>query len=70
MAKTTGTVKWFNSKKGYGFITPSDSSTDLFVHQTDINSEGYRTLNEGDSVTFERGSGEKGEVAKNVKTVN
>tara|TARA_R100000152_G_C6611027_1_gene64893 strand:+ start:54 stop:263 length:210 start_codon:yes stop_codon:yes gene_type:complete len=66
MATTKGTVKWFNNQKGYGFIQPEDSNGDLFVHQTDINAEGYRTLNEGDNVTFERGQGDKGEVAKNV----
>ena len=65
-----GTVKWFNAKKGYGFISPEGSDTDLFVHQTDIQSDGYRTLNEGDNVTFETGTGDKGPVAKTVRTVS
>eukprot|EP00242_Pyramimonas_sp_CCMP2087_P007369 CAMPEP_0198209220 /NCGR_PEP_ID=MMETSP1445-20131203/14191_1 /TAXON_ID=36898 /ORGANISM="Pyramimonas sp., Strain CCMP2087" /LENGTH=183 /DNA_ID=CAMNT_0043882921 /DNA_START=57 /DNA_END=608 /DNA_ORIENTATION=+ len=51
-AAAIGTVKWFNSEKGYGFITPADGSADLFVHQTSIHSEGFRSLDEGEEVEF------------------
>lgn len=51
-ATSQGTVKWFNSEKGYGFITPADGSADLFVHQTSIHSEGFRSLDEGEEVEF------------------
>ena len=61
-----GTVKWFDNKKGYGFITPSDGGSDLFVHMSSIVMEGYKTLKEAQSVTFQVGSGEKGPVATNV----
>ena len=63
----TGTVKWFNDEKGYGFITPSDGTKDLFVHQTDIVSDGFRSLAEGAKVTFDTGSGDKGPKAINVQ---
>ena len=63
----TGTVKWFNDDKGFGFITPEDGGKDLFVHQTDIVSEGFRTLAEGSKVTYEEGSGDKGPKAVNVQ---
>lgn len=53
MAKATGTVKWFNVKKGYGFITPGDGGDDIFVHQTAIHAEGFRSLKEEEEVEFE-----------------
>ena len=61
----TGTVKWFNNTKGYGFITAEDG-TDVFVHHSDIQSEGFRTLDEGDTVEFEITEGPKGPKAANV----
>ena len=64
----TGTVKWFNDAKGFGFITP-DEGADLFVHHTSIQSEGFRTLNEGDRVTFDAGNGPRGPQASNVRVV-
>jgi CspA family cold shock protein len=60
-----GTVKWFNDAKGYGFIS-RDNGPDVFVHHTAINSEGFRTLNEGDRVSFEVVEGPKGLQARNV----
>jgi len=62
----TGTVKWFNASKGYGFITPSDGDKDLFVHMSEIQMEGFRTLNEGQSVDYNEGTSEKGPCATNV----
>ena len=62
----TGTVKWFNEAKGYGFITPEDGSKDLFVHFSNIQSEGFKTLAEGATVNFEPRQGEKGPEATNV----
>ena len=61
-----GTVKWFNGEKGYGFITPDDGSEDLFVHYTGISGSGFRSLDEGDKVTYEAARGRKGMEAKNV----
>jgi CspA family cold shock protein len=60
-----GTVKWFNSRKGYGFIATTDGK-DVFVHYSSITSEGYKTLAEGDPVTFDIVQGEKGPRAENV----
>ncbi len=62
----TGTVKWFNESKGFGFITPSDGSADVFVHFSAIASEGFRTLAEGASVNYEVETGPKGPQASNV----
>ena len=63
-----GIVKWFNNNKGYGFIEQEDGP-DVFVHHTGINSEGFRSLNEGDQVTFDIEQGQKGPAAVNVKVV-
>jgi len=64
MAK--GTVKWFNNSKGYGFITPEDGSQDVFVHHNSIQGEGYKSLDEGQTVEFEVQQGQKGPEAVNV----
>ena len=63
----TGTVKWFNDKKGYGFITPSTGDKDLFVHHTSLQMDGFKTLNEAQSVSYEVGDSDRGPVAINVK---
>ena len=62
----TGTVKWFDSKKGYGFITPSEGGKDLFVHHTSLQMEGYKTLNEAQTVSYDVGTSDRGDVATNV----
>jgi CspA family cold shock protein len=62
----TGTVKWFNAEKGYGFIEREDGD-DLFVHYSAIQKDGYRTLEEGQRVEFDVGPGKKGEEAQNVR---
>ena len=64
-----GKVKWFNDAKGYGFITPDDGSKDVFVHHTAIQSQGFRTLQEGEAVEFEITQGQKGPAAANVRKV-
>lgn len=61
-----GTVKWFNNSKGYGFISPIDGSPDVFVHFSTIETEGYKTLNEGQNVEFEFTQGPKGMQASRV----
>ena len=65
MEKQTGTVKWFNERKGYGFIS-QDSGDDVFVHHSAINVQGFRTLNEGDRVEFVITQGQKGPSAGDV----
>ena len=65
----TGTVKWFNYAKGYGFITPDEGGKDLFVHYSQINSNGFKTLTEGAKVEFESREGSKGPEATNVMAV-
>lgn len=64
-----GSVKWFDEKKGFGFLSPVDGGDDIFVHFSSIQGKGYRTLKEGDSVTFEIEKGEKGPKAVNVTVV-
>lgn len=64
----SGTVKWFNDSKGYGFVTAEDG-TDAFVHHTDIEGEGFKSLAEGDAVEFEITAGPKGPKAVNVRKV-
>ncbi|MCL2022702.1 MAG: cold-shock protein [Betaproteobacteria bacterium] len=63
----TGTVKWFNDSKGFGFITPDDGSEDLFAHFSNINMSGFKTLKEGDKVSFEVVQGQKGKQASNIQ---
>ena len=65
----TGTVKWFNDDKGFGFITPDGGGQDLFVHHTGIASSGFRSLEEGAKVEFESEQGDKGPKAVNVTQV-
>ncbi len=64
-----GTVKWFNNEKGYGFATPDDGSKDVFVHYSAIQTEGYRSLNEGDRIEFGIEMGDKGPKAIEVTKV-
>ena len=67
MAK--GKVKWFNDQKGFGFITPDDGGNDCFVHHSEIQGDGYKSLSEGAEVDYETGEGPKGPQATNVKKI-
>ena len=64
-----GTVKWFNEEKGYGFISPDDGGDDLFVHFRGITGEGFKSLEEGEKVTYEAAQGRRGMQAQNVSPV-
>lgn len=63
---STGIVKWFNSERGYGFITPDDGGKDLFVHHSEVKGSGFVTLDDGQKVEYDVGEGQKGPCAKNV----
>jgi len=65
----TGTVKWFNAEKGFGFIAPDDGSADVFAHYSAINSSGYKTLDENQKVEFEVTQGPKGPQAENIRSL-
>ncbi len=67
--KQTGTVKWFNDSKGYGFIT-RDNGRDLFVHFSNIEADGFKTLKEGQAVSFTEGEGKKGPQAEHVQLID
>ncbi len=64
---STGTVKWFNDQKGFGFIQPDDGGDDLFIHHSNIDAEGFRSLQEGQKVEFTAGQGRKGPEATEVR---
>jgi CspA family cold shock protein len=68
VTQMTGTVKWFNSEKGYGFIT-TDEGQDLFVHYSQIQKEGFKSLDEGEAVSFDVVDGDKGPQAANVEAL-
>jgi CspA family cold shock protein len=65
----TGTVKWFNDAKGFGFITPEDGGKDLFAHFSAIQEQGFKTLKEGQRVSFDVTTGAKGQQAANIRAV-
>jgi cold shock protein len=68
-AMSQGTVKWFNSEKGFGFITPDDGGKDLFVHYSAVEGSGYRSLDENQRVEFDSEQGQKGPQAVNVRAI-
>jgi len=70
LERLTGTVKWFNAQKGYGFIVPDNGGKELFVHYSAIQSDGYKTLKEGQKVEFEVEQSDRGEKAVNVTVVS
>ena len=65
----TGTVKWFSAEKGFGFIVPDDGGKDLFVHHSNIDSSGFRSLTDGQRVQYEAGQGKKGPEATKVRPI-
>jgi len=67
--RTTGTVKWFNDAKGFGFITPDDGGKDLFAHHSEIQMSGFKSLKEGQAVEFEAAQGPKGPAATKIRAV-
>jgi len=67
---TTGTVKWFNSSKGFGFIEPTDGGNDVFAHFTEIEMEGYKTLTEGQEVEYDLEDGDKGPKAAKIRAAS
>ena len=69
MGSATGTVKWLSDEKGFGFITPDEGTDDLFIHQSAIVGEGFRSLSEGAKVSYESESGDKGPRAVNVQAI-
>jgi len=66
---STGTVKWFSDQKGFGFISPEDGGDDLFIHHSNIDGEGYKSLAEGQRVEYEPGEGRKGPEATKVRSL-
>jgi CspA family cold shock protein len=66
---STGTVKWFNDSKGFGFITPDDGGKELFAHHSNIQMDGYKSLKEAQKVSFDAVDGAKGPAAKNIRMI-